>query len=257
MANQPTRILVVDDDDALRITLVDLLEFDGLDVSSAIDGVQAVEMATTSHYDLILMDVRMPGIEGSEACRQIKMISPETIIIMMTGHPNGLLEDALVEGAYAVLYKPLDLENLARIVRPAVGSTCVLVVDDDPEAREMLREVLEENGFQVSVAVDGKQAINKAGEKHYDVILMDAVMPVMGGVNACQKIVEDDPDARVIFLTGYSVANLVKRALSAGAFSMLEKPVMPDQLISLLRSIVGRDTTEAEGSHKQTQSRIE
>ena len=53
MANQPTRILVVDDDDALRITLVDILEFAGLDVASAVDGVQAVEMATTGHFDLI------------------------------------------------------------------------------------------------------------------------------------------------------------------------------------------------------------
>ena len=94
MQYQP-KIMVVDDEDGLRITLVDILEYEGFDVTSASDGLQGVEMATENHFDLILMDVRMPGIDGSEACRQIKAVSPETIVIMMTGYPEGLIEKAL------------------------------------------------------------------------------------------------------------------------------------------------------------------
>lgn len=240
MLNQP-KIMVVDDDDGLRVTLADILEDEGFDVTSVDDGLQGVEMASNNHFDLIFMDVRMPGIDGVEAYRRIKLISPSTVVIMLTAYSGGLVEDALQEGAYAVLYKPFDLAQLTDTVRSVLKSTCVLVVDDQPEIRETVRGILEDFGFQVTEAQDGKQAIYQTGKKKFDVILMDAVMPGMDGFAACQRIVENDPDAKVIFLTAHSVVQWVKQALSAGAFSLLRKPVEPEDMITLMKSVVEPD----------------
>ena len=159
MANYQPTIMVVDDDEPLRFTLADILEDEGYDLTTVGDGLQGVEMATKHHFDLIFMDFMMPGIDGLEAFRRIKAVSPETIVIMVTAYADGVVEQALDEGAFAVLYKPFDLEQLTSIVRTTIGSTCVLVVDDQSETREMLRDILEDNGFQVSEAEDGLQAV--------------------------------------------------------------------------------------------------
>ena len=246
MAQHQPKILVVDDDEAMRMTLAELLGYEGFDVTTAIDGHQGVEMATANRFDLIFMDFMMPGINGVEALRRIKEVSPATIVIMVTAYSGGLVEQALEEGAYAVLYKPFDFDLLTSILRTTLKTTCVLVVVDEPETRTMIRAILEDSGFQVSEAEDGEQAVTMAGEKRYDIILMDAVMPGIGGFDACEKIVKEDPDAKVIFLTAHSLVGWVRQALSAGAFSLLKKPFDPDDMISLMNSVVGGDAAGAE-----------
>ena len=256
MAHYQPKIMVVDDDEGMRITLVELLGYEGFDVTGISDGLEGVEMATKNRFDLIFMDFMMPGIDGVEALRRIKVVSPETIVIMVTAYAGGLVEQSLVEGAYAVLYKPFDLDQLTSIVRTTLKSTCVLVVDDESDTRTMVRAILEESGFQVSEAEDGEEAVTKAGKKRYDVILMDAVMPGMGGFDACEKIVKEDPDAKVIFLAPHSAVGWVRQAFSAGAFSLLKKPIDPDDMISLMNSILGGDPTGVEGSVSKARPRI-
>ena len=251
------KIMVVDDDDGSRFILAEILEYEGFDVTTAIDGFQGVEMAGRTHFDFIFMDYRMPGIDGMEASRRIKLVSPDTIVIMATGYAGELVELALDEGSYAVLYKPFDFVQLTDLIRTTLKSTCVLVVDDEPETRKMVRAVLERSGFQVFEAEDGKQAVTTAGKKHYDVILMDAAMTGMGGFDACEKIIEGDPDAKVIFLTPYSAVGWVKQALSTEVFSLLKKPIVAEDVRSLLNSVVKSDATRAGRSSKQTEPRIE
>ena len=90
----------------------------------------------------------------------------------------------------------------------------------------------------MSEARNGKQAVTKAGQKHYEIILMDAVMPGMDGFAAYEKIIETDPEAKVIFLTAHSLVNWVRQALAAGAFSLLPKPVEPADMIALMKSVL-------------------
>ena len=196
MVEYQPKIMVVDDDDGLRYTLSEILEEEGFEVTAVSDGLESVELATANHFDLIFMDFRMPGIDGVEAFRRIKVVSPDSVVIMVTAYAGAPVEEALEEGAYAIIYKPFDLEQLKTMVRTTLMSTCVLVVDDEPGMRKMVRAILEDSGFQVSEAKIGKQAVTKAGRKHYDVILMDAVMPGMDGFTACQEIVEKDPGSQ-------------------------------------------------------------
>ncbi len=243
MQHRP-KILVVDDDDGQRVTLVEILEDEGCDVTAVSTGLKAVEMATKNHFDLIFMDYKMPGIDGEEAYRQIKAVRPEISIIMQTAYEDGLIKRSLDEGVYAILNKPYELNQVTELVRSVLKSTCVLVADDEPDMRALLRAILEDRGFQVSEAEDRIDAVTKARERHYDVILMDVVMPVMDGFAACEKIVEEDPDAKVIFLTGHSVKGWIKQALSIGAFFLLEKPVEPDDMLSLVKSVVEADAPQ-------------
>ncbi|MCK4510010.1 MAG: sigma-54-dependent Fis family transcriptional regulator, partial [Desulfuromonadales bacterium] len=125
------RILVVDDEDIMRITVLDHLNSQGWKTDEAIDGSRALELVRENHYDLMLSDIRMPGMDGETLLTQVKKISPRTEVVMMTAH--GSTEDAvrcLKKGAADYILKPFDLEDLSfRIKRTlemqAVKARCV------------------------------------------------------------------------------------------------------------------------------------
>ena len=154
---------MVVDDDSLRFTFTTILEDEDFEVTAASDGLEGVEMATKHRFDLILLTALAT---------------------------QALIDQALEEGAFAVHHKPFDVRKLTYLVRIVMRSTCVLVVDDQPETRTAMHAIPEDSGHQVSEAANGYEAVSKAGKTHFYVILMDAVMPGMDGFAACQKIVE-------------------------------------------------------------------
>lgn len=240
MSGTKAKIMVVDDDPGMLFTLTDILEEAGYVVSGAKDGYQAVEMASHEAFALVFMDIALPGIDGVEAYRQIKSVSPGTPVIMMTGFTvEGLIKQALEEGAYTVLYKPLDVTSLLMAVKDVLDAPCVLVVDDEPDMQESVKLIFEDLGYQVALASDGYQAVANAESKRYDVILMDIGMPGIDGFEACRRIVDSDPSAKVVFVTGHDVNECARQALVAGAFSLLGKPVEPQDMITLVDSLVG------------------
>ena len=123
MVHYQPKIMVLDDDEGIRSTLAEILEDEGYDVTTVSESLWGVAVAANSHFDLIFIDFKMPGINGLEAFRRIKSLSPETIVIMVTGYAGSPIEDALEEGAYAVLYKPFDSEQLTDLVRTTLRST--------------------------------------------------------------------------------------------------------------------------------------
>ncbi len=115
------RIMVVDDDAALRSTLQEILIDEGWDVVSAEDGFQAIQMASESEFALVLMDFKMPGMNGLEALLKIKEILPNCVEVMMTGHAEeSQIEEALSNGVMTVLSKPVEIEQLLVIVDSVV-----------------------------------------------------------------------------------------------------------------------------------------
>ena len=113
-------ILVVDDDIAHRTMLRILLEWE-YEISVADCGSIAIEKVQKAHYDLVLMDVRMPEVGGMEALDKIKSINPEIPVVMMTAYSsNETASKALEKGAYGYLTKPFDFENLRQTIKGAV-----------------------------------------------------------------------------------------------------------------------------------------
>jgi len=115
------RILVVDDEEDLRQGLAETLQGEGHQVETAAEGWGALEQARALRFDLALVDLKMPGMDGMVVLDQLKQLSPETLVVMITGHAT--VESAVAAmklGAYDYLAKPFKLEQVRLVVRRAV-----------------------------------------------------------------------------------------------------------------------------------------
>lgn len=120
-AARPRRVLVVDDEENVRITTAAILEQEGYEVSTASDGREALEMAARGHYDLVLTDLRMDDMDGSTLLHELQQRHPNVVTIVLTGYAS--IEssiDALRQGVYDYLVKPCMVEDLKRTVGRAL-----------------------------------------------------------------------------------------------------------------------------------------
>ena len=118
MQPQETNVLVVDDDRGIRFTLEGIIDDEGYMVRGAKDGYQAIELVKEITFQWVFMDIRMPGLNGVETFLEIKKISPKSRVVMMTGFSvEELVNQALEEGVFAVLYKPLPVEQVLNILK--------------------------------------------------------------------------------------------------------------------------------------------
>ena len=242
MTKDHSRIMVVDDKPDMVTTLAAVLEDEGYDVTGVDDGYRAIELAGKSPFPLIFMDVKMPGINGLDTFREIKKISPDSVVVMMTGFSvEELVKDALEEGAYTVIYKPFDVGQILDLVQAVLNHCLVLVADDRALDRENLRAILDDAGYEVSTAENGVQAIAMATARHYRLILMDLRMPGMDWIAVLEEIRKIAPAARGIIISGYLLENSVREPLVRGAYTVLNTPVEPEELLNLVGSIVGRE----------------
>lgn len=236
-----TNILVVDDLKSVRMTLGRVLEDEGHNVVLAEDGYQAIEAAKQTSFDIIFMDIKMPGINGVQTFREVKKINPQAAVIMMTAYSvEDLVREALEEGAYAVVYKPFDIENIVSIIESALRKTLILIVDDRFADRETLKAILEERGYSVVTASSGAEALVRVKEKRFDIIFLDVRLPDIDGAQLFEQVEDIDPEVAVIMMTGYSEEESVKRAISQGAYTCIYKPFNIDKILALVGEISQR-----------------
>ena len=115
------KILVVDDEIPIRRTLRDILEFEGYDVDEAADGLECVSKIQREKFDVVIMDIKMPKMDGIEALERLQILSPETPVIMVSGH--GTIDtavEAVKKGAFDFISKPPDLNRMLITVRNAL-----------------------------------------------------------------------------------------------------------------------------------------
>jgi CheY-like chemotaxis protein len=107
-----SRVLVVDDDPGIRETMNDILTLEGFDVTVAPDGASAIALCRKEGFDVALLDIRMPGMDGVETLEALKAITPDLRVVMITGFEAGdLARRAMDAGAEAVFHKPLDVAS--------------------------------------------------------------------------------------------------------------------------------------------------
>ncbi|MGB0429047.1 MAG: response regulator, partial [Bacteroidia bacterium] len=107
------KVLIVDDEEVIRQTLIDILEYEGYDLETAADGLEAVNKIESTKYDAVLCDIKMPKLDGLEVLDRITPKHPELPIVMISGH--GTLDtavDAVKMGAFDYISKPPDLNRL-------------------------------------------------------------------------------------------------------------------------------------------------
>ena len=121
----------------------------------------------------------------------------------------------------------------------------LLVVDDEPQVRTVLKDALGESGFSVDVAVDGESAILKARTTPYDIAICDLKMPGIDGLETISRIRQINPDIQFIILTAHGTLESAIESLRMGAFDFLQKPVvLKDLEFSIGRALERRDLLE-------------
>ncbi len=218
-------VLVIDDDSAQRDLLSRFLEREGFAVRSAQDGRGGLELARTLNPRAILLDVMMPSMDGWSVLSALKADpSLATIPVVMVTFVNEPGLGASLGAADTVL-KPVQWDRLRTVMERFRGDAGdILVVDDDPDARQRLRTVLERDGWVVSEAGDGAEALAQVARTPPQLILLDLTMPVMDGfafLGALRKRpgCEDIP---VVVLTARDL-DAGERSRLAGADRVLSK----------------------------------
>ncbi|MDD4875672.1 MAG: response regulator [Dehalococcoidales bacterium] len=232
-------ILVVDDLRSMRLTLGGILEDNGYNVITAENGYQAIEAVKETHFEAIFMDIKMPGISGVQAFREIKKIDPKAAVIMMTAYSvEDLIKEAIEEGAYALICKPFDIDKIIKLIEELLsGKILILVVDDQFGDRETLKGLLEDHGYRLATARDGIETIEMVKSKHYDIIFLDVRLPGMSGVETFEQVKNIDPQVTVIMMTGYTEEEHVKKAIQEGAYACIYKPFDVENIIALISNI--------------------
>ncbi|PIF01907.1 MAG: response regulator [Draconibacterium sp.] len=122
-----SKILVIDDERSIRNTLKDILEYEKYEVDLAEDGKKGFEKAQSSEYDIILCDIKMPGLDGIELLEKLQKAGNDTPMVMISGHGNiDTAVDSIKKGAYDYIEKPLDLNRLLITIRNAMDKSTLV-----------------------------------------------------------------------------------------------------------------------------------
>ena len=320
-----TRALVVDDSLTSQNIFKEILESFSFQVTVANSGSEAIdELAAAAErgqrYDLIIMDWKMPGMDGIETARRIrKQFTDATLprIIMATAFGRQeVMQQAQAVGMEGFLIKPVNPSVMLNTIMEAFGKDVVrrpidhsdrgvadkalgridgatiLLVEDNEINQQVAKEILTNAGLQVSLAVNGREALDMVRQNNYDAVLMDIQMPVMDGYEATKRIREWEEGIRnsevgsgnkigensdfnsafriphsafnslpIIAMTAHAMAGDRDKSLAAGMSDHVTKPIDPDELFTTLdkwippaenRQQLPKAPTEISGPKQQT-----
>jgi two-component system, NtrC family, response regulator HydG len=244
----PARILVVDDDKDICRNLSDILTDLGYQVDFVHDGFSALDLVRRQPYDVALLDLKMPGMDGLTLYREIKKQRAGTVSLLVTAYASPeTAEEALSAGAWKVVSKPVDFRQLLGWVDEALGQPLVLVVDDDQDLCANLWDLLRDRGFRVCLAHNGREAAEKLKESTFKVVLIDMRIPEGDGGSVFQAVRQANPQARTVLITGYrsETERLVSQIVAEGADAVCYKPF---DVPVLLEKIEQLSRTNGEGA---------
>ncbi len=261
------RVLVVDDNSASREILADIIESLHIDVHTASGAeVGITELVTAQQggrpYHLVIMDWKMPQVDGVEAIRRIRAheaIAETLATVMVTAYSR----DELVELAQGlrldgILEKPITPSSLLNAITTALGRTLhntsaphtktgeamaetlkgarILLVEDNEINQELAAELLTQAGMHVDVAADGALGLAMVASQDYDAVLMDWQMPVMDGFEATRRIRAQPRFANlpILAMTANAMAGDREKCLAVGMNDHIAKPIDANVLLSTL-----------------------
>jgi len=238
--NDKMTILVVDDNQDLLETFAMILKRRGYDVQTAVDGLSAVNKFKEQNFDVTLMDIVMPEMNGVDAFKKIKEIQPEAPIILMTAYSDEeLIQNARNEGVCQIIHKPIRIDQLIELINETAGSQPILVVDDDADICETLTKILELQGYNVLTAGSGEEAVSMSKRKTCQIAFIDVKLPNIDGLETLLRLKEINPDILVIMMTGFrnEVKEALDKAEAASAITCLYKPFDPADAAALVKNI--------------------
>jgi len=234
------KILVVDDEKDLAKILGNILELEGYEVTSVLNGYQAIEAVKSTSYDLILMDIRLPVINGVETFIQIKEIDPVVKVIMMTGFSvEDLIEKAIQQGAYACIHKPFDLEKIIPLIEKALcrNQKVILIANGEGKIRKEVKERLTEKGYKVVTAKNREEVMIKLKEEFCHCVIVNLDLPGINGLSVLKAVKKLYPETVVIVIVDVELEKMLKEIEHLSAYAYIKKPIEFDALLKLLKEV--------------------
>jgi adenylate cyclase len=242
-------VLVIDDDPTARDLMATYLTDEGFAVETAANGVDGLRRARELRPTAIMLDIQMPDIDGWTVLAALKgepelADIPVVIVTILDEQRRGI---AL--GAAGYLTKPIDRERLIAILsrlRPASAPGSVLVVEDDEDQRQLVREILGARGWRVREAANGRLALDAVEAEVPDVILLDLMMPEMDGFELVAALQAKAAwrEIPVVVVTALDLTAEDRRRLSGGVEQILSKHAFP------LAEVMARVCALLEGGEK-------
>lgn len=232
------RVFIIDDDQDHAESIADILEMRGYEVEVAFSGEEGAERFREADFDLVLLDVKLPGMNGVETFFEFRRIRPDAKVLMMTGFSvEQLVAQAVENGALGVLHKPFAIEELLEALESVKPRGMVLVADDDPEFATSIEQVLRQHGYSVTIARTGQEALDSVRAKGADCLVLDLHMPVLSGLEVYLQLKAMGRSMPTILVTGFvdeqEEALSKLRPLTEG---LLIKPFDPTALIHAIEA---------------------
>jgi len=187
----------------------------------------------------------------SEMCLQIEKLARAGVIDATVRDIAAQLGDEFQRLRLELEAFSIHIQGAAPVINPVTDNAMVVVVDDDRAMRQMIHKVLAGSGFRVEQAEDGAQALDLCARFTPDIVLMDALMPVMDGFEACARLRQQPgtENIPVLMVTGLNDEQSVDRAMKAGASDFITKPIYWPLLLQRLRHILANQRAEQQIKH--------
>ena len=249
------RFAVVDDQEITRIYIQSMIEAEGFAVDTYKSGADLLaNQEKVKSYSGIITDYYMPGINGVELITYLQAIMgknmPPVMMVSASPHIANVIANSDAT-AWQVFVKPIDKNRFTDAIKalasnkslhaPPSGDFSVLVVEDESINAEILCDMLENMGYDVSIAADGETALHKAIEKNYDAILLDLHLPDISGFEVATLLKERGCQSKLVSVTASAYPADAERAFAAGIRYHLVKPVAYQELKSMLRLLLVQD----------------
>ncbi len=245
-------IVVVDDDPATQEILRDYLEGAGYAVQPVLDSRQAIATIQQVQPRLVILDVLMPHLDGWEVLTCIKSLTDTADIPVLICSINEQQQLGMALGAADYMVKPIrETALMSRVQRLIPPPATVLVVDDDPDARQIMRTILHEQQYRVLEAADGESGLHLATSEHLDLLVLDLMMPRMDGFTMLEQLRADkhaqSATLPVIVVTAKDLDAGERAWLQERTWACMQKGLLStDQLLEQIARIMLQTNGEIE-----------
>ncbi|MCR4396273.1 MAG: response regulator, partial [Candidatus Saccharicenans sp.] len=258
------RVLVVDDNQTNRVILKEMLQSWRMKPEEAASGPQALKLIQAAidrkeAFELFILDLSMPEMDGFELIRKVKEIEEARqvpIIILTSADRVGDLHQARELGVQAYLVKPVRPSDLLDTIMAIKGTAeaepklevpitehtlpefrrkyHILLAEDNPVNQKVAIHLLQKKGHRVTVAENGRQALEFLEKEKFDLVLMDVQMPEMDGFEATRQIRQQEKASGehlpIVAMTAHAMKGDREKCLEAGMDDYVAKPLYPEQL---------------------------
>ncbi|HEX3953690.1 MAG TPA: response regulator [Stellaceae bacterium] len=234
-----TKVLIVDDDIDHAESIGDVLEMRGHETQIATSGEEGLARFTGEEFDFVLLDVKLPGINGVDTFLQMKKARPLARVMMMTGYSVGeLVAQAMEGGALGVLHKPFSAAQVLDMLSQLPAAGKLLLTDDDPDFVAAMVPMLEAAGYEVEVAASGAEALKRVESGGISCLLLDLHLPDISGAELQARLAASGQDVPIIVVTGGREEAEGNSRLRSETSAMLFKPFEPNALLNAIGSAV-------------------